>query len=75
MRRLTESSEYSTESREKRVEKTKTSADELQRRQQPTDCKLSKFLQELSKCMGSNVSVPKLSWFKSMTQIVGLTAA
>ena len=25
--------------------------------------------------VGSNVSVPKFSWFKSMSQIVGLTAA
>ena len=30
--------------------------------------------QELSNCVGNNVSVPKFSWFKSMSQIVGLTA-
>ena len=34
----------------------------------------SKSLQESSNCIGNNVSVPKLSWFKSMSQIVGLTA-
>ena len=30
---------------------------------------------ELLEGSGSNVSVPKFSWFKSMSQIVGLTAA
>ena len=28
-----------------------------------------------SSCVGKNVSVPKCSWFKSVSQIVGLTAA
>ena len=28
-----------------------------------------------SSCVGKNVSVPKFSWFKSMSQIVGLPAA
>ena len=37
--------------------------------------KSSKSSRKLSSCDGSNVSVPKFSWFKSMSQIVGLTAA
>ena len=35
----------------------------------------SKFSWDLLEGVGSNVSVPKYSWFKSMSQIVGLTAA
>ena len=35
----------------------------------------SKSSRNLSSCVGKNVSVPKFSWFKSMSQIVGLTAA
>ena len=35
----------------------------------------SDYSQESSNCIGNNVSVPKFSWFKSMSQIVGLTAA
>ena len=35
----------------------------------------SKSSHKSSSCVGSNVSVPKFSWFKSMSQIVGLTAA
>ena len=34
----------------------------------------SKYLQDLLGGVGSNVSVPNFSWFKSMSQIVGLTA-
>ena len=34
----------------------------------------SEFLQDLLGGVGSNVSVPRFSWFKSMSQIVGLTA-
>ena len=39
------------------------------------DWESSESSQVLPMCMGSKVSVPKLSWFESMTQIVGLTAA
>ena len=35
----------------------------------------SEFSWDLLGGVGSNVSVPKFSWFKSMSQIVGLTAA
>ena len=35
----------------------------------------SEFSRDLLGGVGSNVSVPKFSWFKSMSQIVGLTAA
>ena len=35
----------------------------------------SKYSRDLLGGVGSNVSVPKFSWFKSMSQIVGLTAA
>ena len=35
----------------------------------------SEFSQDSLGGVGSNVSVPKFSWFKSMSQIVGLTAA
>ena len=35
----------------------------------------SEFLRDSLGGVGSNVSVPKFSWFKSMSQIVGLTAA
>ena len=35
----------------------------------------SKFSRDSLVVVGSNVSVPKFSWFKSMSQIVGLTAA
>ena len=35
----------------------------------------SKFSRDSLGGVGSNVSVPKFSWFKSMSQIVGLTAA
>ena len=35
----------------------------------------SKFSRESSNCVGSNVSVPRLLWFKNMSKIVGLTAA
>ena len=35
----------------------------------------SEFLRDLLGGVGSNVSVPRFSWFKSMSQIVGLTAA
>ena len=34
----------------------------------------SEFLQDLLGVVGSNVSVPRFSWFKSMSKIVGLTA-
>ena len=37
--------------------------------------KPSEFSRDSLVGVGSNVSVPKLSWFKSMSQIVGLTAA
>ena len=37
--------------------------------------KSSDSLQESSNCIGNNVSVSNFSWFKSMLQIVGLTAA
>ena len=37
--------------------------------------KPSEFLWDSLGGVGSNVSVPKFSWFKSMSQIVGLTAA
>ena len=37
--------------------------------------KYSKSLRNLSSCVSKNVSVPKFSWFKSMSQIVDLTAA
>ena len=37
--------------------------------------KPSEFLRDSLEGVGSNVSVPKFSWFKSMSQIVGLTAA
>ena len=37
--------------------------------------KPSKFSRDSLEGVGSNVSVPKFSWFKSMSQIVGLTAA
>ena len=35
----------------------------------------SEFSRDSLGGVGSNVSVPKFSWFKSMSQIVGLTAA
>ena len=35
----------------------------------------SEFSRDSLGGFGSNVSVPKFSWFKSMSQIVGLTAA
>ena len=35
----------------------------------------SEFSRDSLGGVGNNVSVPKLSWFKSMSQIVGLTAA
>ena len=35
----------------------------------------SEFSWDLLGGVGSNVSVPKFSWFKSMSQIVDLTAA
>ena len=35
----------------------------------------SEFSRNSLEGVGSNVSVPKFSWFKSMSQIVGLTAA
>ena len=35
----------------------------------------SEFSRDLLEGVGSNVSVPKFSWFKSMSQIVGSTAA
>ena len=35
----------------------------------------SELLRDSLRGVGSNVSVPKFSWFKSMSQIVGLTAA
>ena len=35
----------------------------------------SEFLRDSLGGVGNNVSVPKFSWFKSMSQIVGLTAA
>ena len=35
----------------------------------------SEFSRDSLRVVGSNVSVPKFSWFKSMSQIVGLTAA
>ena len=35
----------------------------------------SKYSQDLLRGVGNVVSVPKYSWFKSMSQIVGLTAA
>ena len=34
----------------------------------------SKYSRDLLGGVGSNVSVPRFSWFKSMSQIVGLTA-
>ena len=34
----------------------------------------SEYLQDSLKGVGNNVSVPSFSWFKSMSQIVGLTA-
>ena len=37
--------------------------------------KPSKYLRDSLGGVGSNVSVPRFSWFKSMSQIVGLTAA
>ena len=37
--------------------------------------KPSEFSRDSLGGVGSNVSVPKFSWFKSMSQIVGLTAA
>ena len=37
--------------------------------------KSSKSFQDSSNCIDNNVSVPKFSWFKSMSQIVGFTAA
>ena len=37
--------------------------------------KPSKFSRDSLGGVGNNVSVPKFSWFKSMSQIVGLTAA
>ena len=36
---------------------------------------IREFLRDLLGGVGSNVSVPKFSWFKNMSQIVGLTAA
>ena len=36
--------------------------------------KPSEYSQDLLKGVGNNVSVPSFSWFKSMSQIVGLTA-
>ena len=35
----------------------------------------SEYLRDSLGGVGSNVSVPRFSWFKSMSQIVGLTAA
>ena len=37
--------------------------------------KPSKYSQDSLRGVGNNVSVPSFSWFKSMSQIVGLTAA
>ena len=37
--------------------------------------KPSEFSRDSLGGVGSNISVPKFSWFKSMSQIVGLTAA
>ena len=34
----------------------------------------SEYLRDSLGVVGSNVSVPSVSWFKSMSQIVGLTA-
>ena len=34
----------------------------------------SKYSQDLLKGVGNSVSVPSFSWFKSISQIVGLTA-
>ena len=34
----------------------------------------SEYSQDSLKGVGNNVSVPSFSWFKSMSQIVGLTA-
>ena len=36
--------------------------------------KPSEYSWDSLKCVGNNVSVPSFSWFKSMSQIVGLTA-
>ena len=35
----------------------------------------SEYLRDSLRGVGNYVSVPKFSWFKSMSQIVGLTAA
>ena len=35
----------------------------------------SESLRESLNCIGNNVSVPNLSWFKSVSKLVGLTAA
>ena len=35
----------------------------------------SEFLQESSNCVGNNVSVPGITWFKSVSKLVGLAAA
>ena len=35
----------------------------------------SEFSQESLNCVGNNVSVPGITWFKSVSKLVGLTAA
>ena len=64
LNRLSETSEYLQELLEKTgVSKTKDGSD------------YGEVRKESPKCTGKNVSVPKSSWFKSMSQIIGLAAA
>ena len=46
----------------------------IQKKQDTKPVCISEYPQDLLKGVGNNVSVPSFSWFKSMSQIVGLTA-
>ena len=81
---LTGVSEFGEHSPESRVDQAVTEIKQegqLETRPQDSSTKQtcesnsSESSRESLDCNGNNVSVPKLSWFKSMTQIVGLTAA
>ena len=45
-----------------------------QKKQHTKPVCIGKYSQDSLKGVGNNVSVPSFSWFKSMSQIVGLTA-
>ena len=80
--RTSESSEHSPESHVETTAKESKPQDQLRSRvqdifgtQEAYGGDSSESSQESSSCVGNNVSVPRLSWFQSVSKFVGLTAA